>query len=74
MARAQASQAERMAHESAVLLSSAHGKADEVAQKVSLIEGVLAGARQARDTVEVKLPGLVDKAVDIDERWEEAEG
>jgi hypothetical protein len=68
MARAQASQAERMAHESAVLLSSAHGEADEAAQKVSLLEGVLTGARQAWDTVEAKLPGLVDKAVDADER------
>jgi hypothetical protein len=33
--------AERMAHKSVILLASAHGEADEVAWKVSLLEGEL---------------------------------
>jgi hypothetical protein len=45
-----------------------------VAHKVTLLEGDLAVVRQAWDMAEAKLPGLVDKAVDIDQRLEEAEG
>jgi hypothetical protein len=54
--------AERMAHKSVILLASARGEADEVAWKVSLLEGELVVACGAQDTIEAKLLGLVDKA------------
>jgi hypothetical protein len=63
-----------MAKEWGILLASSHMEADEVVQKVSLLEDKLAVARQAQDAAEVKLLGLVDKAVAIDQRQEEAEG
>jgi hypothetical protein len=56
-----------MARKSVVSLASSHGEADEVAQKVSLLKGELAVVRLAWDTAEVKLPGLVDRTVDIDQ-------
>jgi hypothetical protein len=37
-----------------------------VARKVTLLEGELMVARQARDMTEAKLLGLVDKATDAD--------
>jgi hypothetical protein len=58
--------AERRAQERAILLTSARGEADKAAQKVILLKGELAVAHQARDTAEVKLPGLTDKAIDAD--------
>jgi uncharacterized protein YigA (DUF484 family) len=61
-----------MAKERAILLASAHGEADEVAWKVSLLEGKLAVARQAWDAAEAELPNLVDKAATSDRRWERA--
>jgi hypothetical protein len=54
-----------MAQESVVLLASACRDAAKVAHKVSLLEGELAVACQAWDTVETKLSCLVDKAADI---------
>jgi hypothetical protein len=42
------------------MLVSAHREADEVAQKACLLEGELVVERRARDTVELKLPSLVD--------------
>jgi uncharacterized protein YigA (DUF484 family) len=68
MAEAQAARAERMAQESVALLASIHGEAGEAAQNISLVEGELAVARQAQDTAEAKLPDLVDKAVNADQR------
>jgi hypothetical protein len=38
---ARAAQAERMAQEKAVLLATTHGEADEVAQRVFILEGEL---------------------------------
>jgi heterodisulfide reductase subunit A-like polyferredoxin len=66
MARARAAWAERMAHEKAILLASAHGEADVVARKISLLEGELAVALQVRDTTEVKLLGLVGQVAIAD--------
>jgi uncharacterized protein YigA (DUF484 family) len=63
-----------MAQERVILLASPHGEADEVARRVSLLEGKLAVARQARDVVEAKLSTLADKAVTTDQRREEAKG
>jgi hypothetical protein len=63
-----------MSQESVTFLTSIHGEAGEVAQKVSLLKGELAVARQIRDTAEAELPGLVDKAADADQCWEEVEG
>jgi hypothetical protein len=70
----QATQAERGAQESAISLDSTRREADGVAHKVTLLEGELVVVRQAWDMAEAKLPGLVDKAVDVDRRLEEAEG
>jgi hypothetical protein len=70
----QATRAERRAHESVISLDSARGEADGVARKVILLEGELTVVRQAQDMAESKLPGLVDKAVDVERRLEEAEG
>jgi hypothetical protein len=44
-----------MAQECAILLVSTHKEADEAAQKVSLLKGELAIARQAWDTAKAKL-------------------
>jgi hypothetical protein len=56
-----------MAQERAVLRASAHGDADEVARKVSLLEAEHAIARQTRDIAGAKLPSLVDKAAAADQ-------
>jgi hypothetical protein len=44
-----AAQAERMAQERAILLVTTHGEANEVAQRVFILEGELMAARRARD-------------------------
>jgi hypothetical protein len=46
--------------------ASTHEEANEVAWKFSLLEDEPTVARQARDTAEVKLPGLVDRAANAD--------
>jgi hypothetical protein len=74
MAEALATQAERRARESVVLLASTHGEADNVARKVTLLEGELAVAHPAQDTTKAKLLVLVDRATDADRLWEDAEG
>jgi hypothetical protein len=66
MAGARAAQAESMSQESAILLGSTRGEADEASRKVSLLDGELAVARLAWDTDEAKLSSLVDKASDAD--------
>jgi hypothetical protein len=66
MAEAWTARAERKARESVVLLSSAHGEADEVAWMVTLLKGELAVAHQTQDMTEAKLPDLVDRAADAD--------
>jgi hypothetical protein len=50
-------------------LATAHGEPDEVAQRVSFLEGELVAVRQAQDTAEEKLPSLADKAVAADQQW-----
>jgi hypothetical protein len=45
MAEARAAQAEKRARENVVSLASAHGEADEVAQKVTLLESELVVVR-----------------------------
>jgi hypothetical protein len=42
-----------------------HGEADEFTQKVALLEGELADARQAQDTVEVNFQGLSDGVANV---------
>lgn len=74
MVDAWATWAEKMTQENVVLLSSTHGEASEVAWKVSLLEGELTVACQARDTAEAKLLGLIDGAADTDQRRDESEG
>jgi hypothetical protein len=49
-----------MALEKTIPLASARGEADEVAQKISLLEGKLEVACQAWDGVEAKLSGMAD--------------
>jgi hypothetical protein len=63
-----------MPRESIISLPSACEEADEAAQKVTLLKGVLAVERQARDTAEAELPRLDDRAVDANWRREEVEG
>jgi hypothetical protein len=74
MAKAWAARAERMARESVILLASTHGEANEVAWKVSLLEGEFAFVRKTQDMVEAKLLSLVDRAADADQWQDEAEG
>jgi hypothetical protein len=74
MVEAWAALAERMAWESVVSLASAHLEADKVAQKVTLLEGEIVIARRVWDTAEAKLPGLIDKTADAEQRQEEASG
>jgi hypothetical protein len=45
-----------------------------VAQKVSLLMGKLAVARQAQDMTMMTLPGLVDKVANANRQREKAEG
>jgi hypothetical protein len=66
MAGARATQAERIAWERVVLLASAHGEADKVAWRASLLVGELTVVRQAWDAAQVKLPSLVEKAAATD--------
>jgi hypothetical protein len=66
MVEARTTRADKKAWESVALLDSARGVADEAAHKVTLIEGELLAARQARDTVEVKLLGFVNRAATTD--------
>jgi chromosome segregation ATPase len=56
------------------LLASAHWEANEVALKVTLLEGELVDVRQACDLAMVKLQGLSDMAADADRRWEDVKG
>jgi hypothetical protein len=65
---------DRMALEKTIPLASARGEADEVAQKISLLEGKLEVACQAWDGVEAKLSGMADWAAATDRRQEEVEG
>jgi hypothetical protein len=58
MAEARATQAEKMAQESFVLLATAHGEADMVAWRVSVLEGELMATRWAWDAAKEKLPNL----------------
>jgi hypothetical protein len=62
MAGAYAAQVKRMAQERIVLLATTHGEADEVAQKVSALEGELVAVRQAQDTSKEKFLSLAGKA------------
>jgi hypothetical protein len=48
------------------LLASAHGEADKVAWRASLLVGELTVVRQAWDAAQVKLPSLVEKAAATD--------
>jgi hypothetical protein len=67
MTGARTTRAERMPREKAVLLASPHGEADEVARKMSLLEGGLAVARLAWDPAEVKLRAwLTERSPPID--------
>jgi hypothetical protein len=55
-----------MAQERVILLAFAHGEANDVPQRVTLLEGELAFVCQALDTAEAKLLSFVDKAVVVD--------
>jgi hypothetical protein len=69
MAGARTARAEKMAQERGVLLATAHGEVDTVAQRVSALEGELVAVHQARDAAEAKLPSLAAKVVAVDQRW-----
>jgi hypothetical protein len=70
MAGAWASWAESKALESATMLASAHGEADEIAQKVTLLGDELAVACQAWSMAEAKHASLVDKVANADRQRE----
>jgi ABC-type phosphate transport system ATPase subunit len=63
VAGVRATQAERMAQEKAVLLATARGEMDEVAQSASILEDELVVARWARDATEEKIRSLAAKVV-----------
>jgi hypothetical protein len=63
MVGARAARAERLAQERGVQLVTTHGEVDEVAFRVSALEGMLRAMRRARDATEVKFLSLAAKAV-----------
>jgi hypothetical protein len=58
----------RIEVEGAAVLASAHGEAEDLAQRVALLEGELAEARQAREAAEENSRGLSDTVTDA-EQW-----
>jgi hypothetical protein len=73
MVEARTTQVERLAQDRAVLLATTHVEVDEVAQRVSFLEGELVAACPAWDVVKEKLPSLAAKASAVDRRWVAAE-
>jgi hypothetical protein len=57
-----------MAHERAIMLATAQGEANEVAQRVSILERKLMATRRARGTAEEKLPNLTTKVAATDQQ------
>jgi hypothetical protein len=62
MAETHAARSERMAQERVILLATARAKADEVAQRVSALEGELVAMHRTRDTAKENFPSLSAKA------------
>jgi hypothetical protein len=58
MAETRAARAEKMAQERAVLLATVHSEVDEVAERISILEGDLVAVRQAQDAAEGKFMSL----------------
>jgi hypothetical protein len=58
MAETRAARAEKMAQERAVLLATVHSEVDEVAERISILEGDLVAVRQAQDATEGKFMSL----------------
>jgi hypothetical protein len=63
----------RMEAESLTMLTSTHGEAEVFTRRISLLEGELTEACQARDTAEVNSQSLSDIAADTERWWEESE-
>jgi hypothetical protein len=66
MVEARAAQAEKISQERSVLLATAHGEADMVARRVSVLESELVATHRAWDVAEEKLPSLAAKAATAD--------
>jgi hypothetical protein len=62
-----------MAQEKAVLLATTHGEADEVAQRVFILEGELVAMRWAQHVIEEKLLGLAARVATTNPQWEAIE-
>jgi hypothetical protein len=58
MAETRAARAEKMAQERAILLATIHSEVDEVAERISILEGDLVAVRQAQDAIEGKFMSL----------------
>jgi hypothetical protein len=63
----------RMEAENLTMLTSTHGEAEVFTRRISLLEGELTEACQARDTAEVNSQSLSDIAADTERWWEESE-
>jgi hypothetical protein len=63
----------RVETESTMALASAHGKAEDLAQRISHLKGELAEACQPRDMAELSSWILSDMAADVEQRLEEYE-
>jgi hypothetical protein len=62
-----------MEAESATVLASAHEETEGFTQRIALLKGELANARQAQDVAEENSQGLSDAAADAERRREESE-
>jgi hypothetical protein len=58
--------------ESTAALASAHGEAEDLAQRVALLEGELAVVCQSRDMTKEKSRGWTDAVADIEQQLEES--
>jgi Flp pilus assembly secretin CpaC len=68
VAEACIARAEKMAQQRVVLLATACGEANEVAQGVSILEDELVTTRWAQDVAKEEFPGLAAKAAAADRR------
>jgi hypothetical protein len=62
----------RVEAESTTALASAHGEVEDLAQRVALLEGELAEARQSQDTTKEKSQGLTNVVADAEWWLEES--
>jgi hypothetical protein len=69
MVEARAARANDMAPQRAILLATIHGEVDEVAWRVSILEGELRAVSWLCGAAEQKLPSLAAMATTVDRRW-----